>query len=158
MRRNYFFGNSSAYAYLCVLQQTHAPMRKFLFIMGGSLAVVLGFIGIFVPGLPTTPFLLLASWCFYNSSKKLHDKLNASFLGKYIKRYNNKEGVSLKTKLTSVLLMWTMISISIFVVLDNFKTQLLVAALGLVGTCSVLFIVPNAKAPVKAKNEEEDIR
>ncbi|MEG1587152.1 MAG: YbaN family protein, partial [Bacteroidales bacterium] len=89
-------------------------MKKISYIIGGCLAVTLGVIGIFVPGLPTTPFLLLASWLFYHSSETLHRKLNASWLGKYIKRYHNKEGVSMTTKLTSIACMVTMISISIF--------------------------------------------
>lgn len=135
-------------------------MKKILYITGGCLAVTLGIIGIFVPGLPTTPFLLLASWLFYHSSERLHRKLNASWLGKYIRRYNNKEGVSFSTKLTSIACMTTMISISIIFFLNDTKTRLLVAGLGLIGICSILFAVPNQKKKDKTEairiNEAEE--
>ena len=135
-------------------------MKKILYINGGCLAVTLGIIGIFVPGLPTTPFLLLASWLFYHSSERLHRKLNASWLGKDIRRYNNKEGVSFSTKLTSIACMTTMISISIIFFLNDTKTRLLVAGLGLIGICSILFAVPNQKKKDKTEairiNEAEE--
>ena len=120
-------------------------MKKYIFITGGIICVSLGFIGVVVPGLPTTPFLLLASFLFYNSSKRMHNALNKSFLGKYINRYNNKKGVPLKTKLTSLLLMWTMMSISIFGVIEKNNIRILVAFLGLIGTLSIIFFVPNEK-------------
>ena len=60
---------------------------KILFIILGCITTVLGFMGIFVPGLPATPLLLLSSWLFYRSSKKLHDALHRSFLGNKIREY-----------------------------------------------------------------------
>lgn len=95
-------------------------MRKVLYISIGILSVCLGIIGIFVPGLPTTPFLLLSSWLFYKSSKRMHDFLHRSkWLGDYIRRYESKQGVSWTSKLISIGCMWTMISISAFVVLGK---------------------------------------
>ena len=109
-------------------------MKKTIYIIIGCISVVLGIIGIFVPGLPTTPFLLLSSWLFYNSSKRLHDALHRSkWLGPYLRRFQERKGVEWKTKAVSIVCMWTMISI------------LLLLGLGVIGTCSVLFIVPNAK-------------
>lgn len=120
--------------------------------MGGCLAVTLGTIGIFVPGLPTTPFLLLASWLFYRSSERLHRKLNESWLGSYIRRYNSNEGVSWTTKLVSIACMSTMISISIFFILNDTKIKLLVAGLGLIGVCCIIFVVPGQKRKSKDKS------
>ncbi len=121
-------------------------MRKVLYISIGILSVCLGIIGIFVPGLPTTPFLLLSSWLFYKSSKRMHDFLHRSkWLGDYIRRYESKQGVSWTSKLISIGCMWTMISISTFVVLENWHFRILLLVLGLIGTVSVIFIVPTSK-------------
>ena len=115
-------------------------MKKFLFITIGVLSVILGIIGIFVPGLPTTPFILLSSWLFYKSSKRLHDPL-----GKYIRRYESRQGMSLTGKFISIACMWIMISISAFLILEDFKIRVLLLILGAIGTGSILLIVPTAK-------------
>lgn len=120
-------------------------MKKILFVTLGIISILLGVIGIFVPGLPTTPFLLLSSWLFYKSSKRLHDRLHRSRLGKYIRQYESREGVSRWSKLISIACMWVMISISAFWVLENPHIRILLLILGAIGTGSVLFIVPTAK-------------
>lgn len=119
-------------------------MKKIFFIVIGVISIVLGIIGIFVPGLPTTPFVLLSSWLFYKSSKKMHDALHRSPLGKYIRRYESRQGMSWSGKLISIACMWVMISISAFLVLENIHIRILLLILGGIGTCSVLLIVPTA--------------
>ena len=120
-------------------------MKRVLVIVIGMISVVLGVIGIFVPGLPTTPFLLLSSWLFYKSSKRLHDRLHRSRLGKYIRHYESREGVSRLSKGISIACMWGMISISAFWILENFHIRILLLVLGVIGTSSILFLVPTAK-------------
>lgn len=131
-------------------------MRKVVYIIIGIVSVVLGMIGIFIPGLPTTPFLLLSSWLFYKSSKRLHDALHRSpWLGKYIQRYESRRGVSIRSKLISMGCMWTMISISAFGVFENGHLRILLLALGVVGSVSILVIVPTAKKDkTDVKNKE----
>ena len=119
-------------------------MRNVLYIAVGVLSVILGIIGIFIPGLPTTPFLLLSSWLFYKSSGRLHNWLHGSVLGKYIRRYEERRGMTLGAKFFSIACMWTMISISAFGVIENGHIRLLLLILGGIGTASVLFIVPPA--------------
>lgn len=132
-------------------------MKKFLFITIGILSVILGIIGIFIPGLPTTPFLLLSSWLFYKSSERLHGRLHRSRLGKYIRHYESREGVSWLSKMISIGCMWTMICISAFIVIENTHVRILLLVLGGIGTMSVLFIVPTAKKkesqPVHSKTK-----
>lgn len=120
-------------------------MKKIFFIVIGIVSIVLGIIGIFVPGLPTTPFVLLSSWLFYKSSQRMHDALHRSPLGKYIRRYESRQGMSWAGKLISIACMWVMISISAFLVLENIHIRILLLILGGIGTCSVLLIVPTAR-------------
>lgn len=123
-------------------------MKKILFVSIGILSIFLGIVGIFVPGLPTTPFILLSSWLFYKSSQRLHDRLHRSPLGKYIRRYESRKGVSRLSKLLSIACMWTMISISAFLIIENLHVRVLLFILGGIGTCSVIFIVPTARKPL----------
>ena len=62
--------------------------------------------GIFIPLLPTTPFLLLASFLFERSSPKIHNLLiNNRIFGKYISDYQEKKGITLKNKIISLVIL-----------------------------------------------------
>ena len=119
-------------------------MRAFYIILG-CIAVVLGTIGIFVPGLPTTPFVLLASWCFYRSSPRLQAWLLQSFLGKYIREYRDKGGLTLRKRISILLLMATMVAISTIFFISSLPVRIIVWSAGLIGCLVVGFIVPKAK-------------
>lgn len=130
-------------------------MRNTIYIIIGIISIVLGIIGIFIPGLPTTPFLLLSSWLFYKSSKRLHDWLHRSrWLGKYIRHYESKQGVDILSKTISIVCMWGMICLSAFCFIENLHVRILLFVLGIIGTCSVIFIVPNAR---KDKNADPNV-
>lgn len=121
-------------------------MRKRLYIAAGCLSAALGVVGIFVPGLPTTPFLLLSSWLFYRSSPRLHGALHRSrWFGPYLRRYQSREGVGWRTKAVSLLCMWMMICVSAFTFLGYWHARALLFALGAIGTYMILFVVPNSK-------------
>lgn len=75
-------------------------MKKQVLIAIGIISLILGVIGIFLPLLPTTPFILLSSFCFSKSSEKLHSFLiNNKVFGKYLKDYEEKRGITLKNKI-----------------------------------------------------------
>ena len=83
----------------------------------GWLSVVLGVIGIFVPVLPTTPFLLLAAACFARSSPRFYQWLvEHPRLGPWIKDYLSGNGIPLKGKVYALGLMWLSIGFSCYLV------------------------------------------
>ena len=119
-------------------------MRAFYIILG-CIAVVLGTIGIFVPGLPTTPLVLLASWCFYHSSPRMQAWLLQSFLGKYIREYQDKGGITTRKRIYIILLMATMVAISTIFFISSLPIRIVVWSAGAVGCIVVAFFVPTAR-------------
>lgn len=121
-------------------------MKRWLFIFFGLVAVFLGALGVVVPGLPTTPFLLLASWLFYRSSPRLQQWLLASWLGRYIRDYHRLGGMTLAQKAGAVGIMVFMVLLSTFVFIPaGSVARIIVPAVGAVGVLVVVFAVPNAK-------------
>ena len=121
-------------------------MKKYLYIGSGLLAVGLGALGVVVPGLPTTPFLLLASWLFYRSSPKLQQWLLASWLGKYIRSHHRRGGMTATQKAGAVGIMTAMVLLSTFgFIPEGSVARIIVLVAGFVGALTVIFFVPNAK-------------
>ena len=95
-------------------------MKKILFISLGVLLVSIGVLGIFIPLLPTTIFLIIASYFFMNSSPELNEKLMQNkYLGKYIRDYKENKGMPLKSKIRSITLLWISIFASGYFFTDN---------------------------------------
>ncbi|WP_428865178.1 YbaN family protein [Clostridium sediminicola] len=87
--------------------------KKVLLIIIGTFSIILGLIGIILPLLPTTPFLLLGATCYIRSSKKLYNALiNNKWLGNYIKNFKENKSISRKTKVLSISLLWITIGYS----------------------------------------------
>ena len=107
---------------------------KILLTVFGFLCVALGILGIFLPLLPTTPFLLLAAWCFAKSSEKFYNwLLNHKHLGSYIKTFRSKEGVPPRMKIKAIVVMWSTMGASAYFMKDIWWALLglLACALGI---------------------------
>ena len=88
---------------------------RLLWALLGSISVGLGVIGIFVPGWPTTIFLIIASYFYIRSSDKLYNwLLNNKILGIYLKNYYSGKGMPVKAKIFSISIMWVFGLLSIF--------------------------------------------
>lgn len=108
--------------------------------------VGLGVLGVIMPGLPTTPFLLLASWLFYRSSPRLQQWLLDSWLGKYIRSYHRRGGMTITQKAGAVGTMAFFVLLSAFVFIPaSSVARPIVLIAGAIGALTVIFAVPNAK-------------
>ncbi|TVR39764.1 MAG: DUF454 domain-containing protein [Bacteroidia bacterium] len=109
------------------------PIQRFLWFVAGSISLGLGILGIPLPLLPTTPFLLLATYCYARSSERFYYwLLNHRIFGKHIRNYRDHRGTTYQVKVGAISLLWITISISaIFAVsLWWVRILLLVIAIG----------------------------
>ena len=120
------------------------PFRRAALLVCGSLSLALGILGVFVPLLPTTCFLLIAAWCYARSSSRLYDRLmRARWIGGYLRRYRDERAIPVHVKIASVVMMWITIGYSVFV----FPNVLIRAALLLTAAAVTwhLYRLPAAK-------------
>jgi len=100
--------------------------KKALLISTGTFFVGIGIVGMFVPILPTTPFLLIAAALYARSSQKFYNWLiNNKFFGKYIRNYREGKGVPLKIKIFTISLLWITIGYSALIVVDIFFVKMI---------------------------------
>lgn len=95
-------------------------IKKGSYFIIGSIALVAGMIGAFLPVLPTTPFILLAAWCYIRSSDQVYDRLiNDERFGKTIEDYHTGKGITKPTKTKSITMMWITILISSYIYIEK---------------------------------------
>jgi uncharacterized membrane protein YbaN (DUF454 family) len=123
-------------------------IAKVLLIVSGTFFVALGVLGIFVPVLPTTPFLLVAAFCYARSSERfLHWLLTNRWFGAYIKNYREGRGISLREKLLTIVALWLSVSFSALYVVESWWGKLLLVAVAVGVTVHLLRIkTPRADA------------
>ncbi len=89
-------------------------VTRALWLVTGLVCVVLGTVGMVLPILPTTPFLLAAATCFCKSSTRMYNwLLNNKWFGQYIRNYKEGKGLPLRTKVTALTVLWVTIGVSI---------------------------------------------
>jgi uncharacterized membrane protein YbaN (DUF454 family) len=115
---------------------THA--RRIILVFVGTLSLGLGVLGIFLPLLPTTPFLLLAAACYARSSPRFyHWLVHHHWLGGYIRDYRENHAIRLRAKVSAITLLWLTIGISIILV-DPLWLKLLLGGIGIAVTAHLL--------------------
>jgi uncharacterized membrane protein YbaN (DUF454 family) len=96
------------------LRPVSDPLRSLLYVAGGWLFVGLAVVGAVLPLVPSTPFLLLASWCFYRGSPRIHAWLHRSrHFGPMLDDWEHYHGVRRTTKRTAVLTILAVVATSL---------------------------------------------
>jgi uncharacterized membrane protein YbaN (DUF454 family) len=105
---------------------------RILLVIAGTFFVGLGIVGIFVPVLPTTPFLLLAAACYARSSQKFYGwLLNNKLFGSYIRNYLERKGISLRVKVVTLTLLWITIGSSVAFVVETLVLKLILVIIAI---------------------------
>ena len=118
-----------------------AKLGKGLLIATGVISVALGVLGIVVPLLPTTPFLLLAAACFVRSSPRLYNWLiHHKWFGDYIRFYREHRAIPLQDKIVTLVILWSVISFTALRVVTAWWLRGLLAAIAVGVTLHILHL------------------
>ena len=121
-------------------------IKRVLLLFAGTLTLILGIIGIVIPILPTTPFLLLSAACFTRSSKKFYNWLmNNKILGFYVRNYREGKGMPLKLKIFTVSLLWFTIMLSVLFFISIFWVRILLIIIAISVSIHIMLIRPKKK-------------
>ena len=111
---------------------------KILFILLGTLSLVVGIIGIFLPVLPTTPLILLAAYCYYRGSRHMyHWLMSHPYLGSYIRNFTEKKVIPLHAKIVTLTLLWSSLLFCAYI-LDPIWLKALMMAIAIGVTWHIL--------------------
>ena len=114
---------------ICIFAAVKPIWMKYILAFLGCLSLALGVLGIFLPVLPTTPFLLLSAALFVRSSQRLYAWLmNHRHLGPYIKNFRENRAIPLRVKVISVGMVWlTLLNCAVFVAEEWWMRLLFIA-------------------------------
>ena len=124
---------------------------KIVYILIGSLALILGVVGVVLPILPTTPFLFVTAYCYLKGSKRLYEHFSKTNLyRKYVVSFVEQKGMTLKTKLCILIPVYLMLGV-LFVIKDILLMRLVIAILLVVKTI-VFCRIKTIKEPINKNN------
>jgi uncharacterized membrane protein YbaN (DUF454 family) len=116
-------------------------LKRRLFVIAGTVALIFGVVGIILPVLPTTPFLLLAAICYMRGSQRLYNALLRNrFVGNYVRNYLEGRGMSLTNKIWTISLLWITILCTAFLVTESLVIRIILAVVLIGVTVHILLI------------------
>jgi len=114
-------------------------LKKWFLFFVGWLATVLGFLGAFLPILPTVPFILLAMFCFSKSSPRFQIWLQENkVLGPTVTRIKHKQGLTLKEKKKILIYSWLSIVLTIFFFIERIELQAMLSVILFIETWVII--------------------
>ncbi len=121
-------------------------LKRFLFVVAGLLSVGMAYLGAILPGLPTTPWVLLAGYCFSRSSPRLERWLKRSpIFGKLLRDWEEHHGIRRSVKIFAVCLVVTVVTLSVSLSNLPVWVKWTIGGLALVGVGTIVFVVPTIK-------------
>ena len=118
-----------------------ATAKRRLLIGAGTLSTGLGIIGVFIPILPTTPFLLLAAVCYMRSSERFYQRLiNNRIFGAYVRNYIEGKGMPIRIKIFTILPLWLAIGLSITFGVQNIVIRIVLICIAIGVTAHICLI------------------
>jgi uncharacterized membrane protein YbaN (DUF454 family) len=121
-------------------------LGRWLYLSAGLVCVGLAYLGAVLPGLPTTPWVLLASYCFARSSPRLQRWVRRSPLfGRLVRDWEDHRGIRRPVKAVAVLMVVLVVSLSLTFRALPVWVKGVIAGLAAVGVCTILFVVPTVR-------------
>ncbi len=123
----------------------HKPIIRWSLLTAGTVLVGIGILGIFLPLLPTTVFFLMAAWCYARSSRRFYEWLHHNkYFGKYLKNYREGNGISIPSKISTIVILWGGILYSIFVT-QSFILELILLTIA-IGVTIHIVVIPTQRS------------
>ncbi len=129
-------------------------MARAFWLAIGWIAVALGGIGIVVPGLPTTGFMVFAASCFAKSSPRFEQWiLDLPGVGPHVRAYRNGEGMPRRAKITALVMMTAAVVFAAGFAVEVLWVRIVIGAAGLIGWWFILVRVPT-RAPIPDRRRD----
>lgn len=146
---------------LLIYTESHPKkLKRILLIIIGTLCVIVGTVGIFLPVLPTTPFLLLAAACYARSSKRFYTWLMTNrWCGTYIRNYREGRGIPRKQKVLTIIILWLTIGYTAVFAVTVCWVRIILAGIAMGVTVHLIKIKtfkPEIKKSIKSREFNPD--
>ena len=133
-------------------QMVKSTVLRYLLLVIGFIFVAVGFIGVLVPGLPTTVLMIMAAWCFAKSSPRFERwVLQLPGIGKFVQDHRSGLGMPRKSKIIAITMMSLAVVLSIVFALNQISIRFIVGTVGIFGVWYVGCKVPTREKVISQK-------